>query len=561
MILHVINQQTITMSTLTTIEDVINRLQELEKDACQAEKQEIDSLKQSFYKLLRMEEKTTKDDNYEGRFKEIMSSIKQQRIVLVERQEEEEKLNLEKKNNILERLKKLIEAPEDAHETFAIFKQLQQEWQDIKDVPITFANEIQKNYQDLVEKFYDQLKLSNEFREYDFKKNLERKTQLCEAAEKLAESNDIIGTYNQLQELHKQYKEVGPVAKELREEIWVRFKKASTVINKRHQQFFEEKKEQELTNLDQKTVMCEIAESINENLPESPKEWEEKVEEITALQEKWKSIGFAPQKQNTAIYERFRKACDTFFNARKNFYSNFKNELQNNLEKKKALVEKVEELKTSTEWRATADSLISLQKEWKQIGPVPKRFTESLWKQFMDACNYFYDQKKANDNEKKNEEHKNLELKKAILEELTQLSNEEWTDNLKNRVHALASRWGQIGHVPFKEKDKVYKAYHELIEQLQKRINQHGVQKKLKQFKNNLKSEGNVQREKERLIRMYENMKNDLKTYENNLGFLTSTSKHGNTLLNDLNRKIEKLRTELEVVAKKIEMINNESEG
>lgn len=560
MILHVINQQTITMTTLTTIEDVINRLQELEKNACQAEKQEIDSLKQSFYKLLKMEEKTDKEDDNEARFKEIMNSIKQQRIVLVEKQEEEERLNLEKKNNIIERLKKLIETPEDAHETYTVFKQLQQEWQDTKEVPITVANEIQKTFQKLVEKFYDQLKLSNEFREYDFKKNLERKTQLCEAAEKLADNSDVIGAYNQLQELHKQYKEVGPVAKELREEIWTRFKKASTVINKRHQQFFEEKKEQELTNLDQKTVICEIAESINENLPESPKEWEEKVAEITALQEKWKTIGFAPQKQNTAIYERFRKACDTFFNARKTFYNSFKNELQSNLAKKKALVEKVEQLKTSTEWKTTADLLIALQKEWKQIGPIPKRFTESLWKQFVDACNYFYEQKKANDNEKKSEEYKNLELKKAIIDELTKLSNEEWTDNLKNKVHALASRWGQIGHVPFKEKDKIYKAYHELTEQLQKRISQHGVQKKLKQFKNNLKSEGNVQRERERLIRMFENMKNELKTYENNLGFLTSTSKHGNALLNDLNRRIEKLRTELEVVAKKIEMIDNDSE-
>ena len=398
------------------------------------------------------------------------------------------------------------------------------------------------------------LKLNNEFREYDFKKNLEIKTHLCEAAEKLADEEDVVSAFHQLQKLHQEFRDTGPVAKELRDEIWNRFKAASTAVNRRHQQHFEALKETEQHNLDQKTVICEIVEAIEYNELKTFSAWENKTQEVIALQNKWKTIGFAPQKMNVKIFERFRKACDDFFKS-------LKEGMNENLEKKKALCEKAEALKDSTDWKATADALTKLQKEWKTIGPVAKKHSDAVWKRFISACDYFFDQKNKATSSQRSVEVENMEKKKALIEKLSAIDENMDMEEASTLVRELMKEWNSIGHVPFKEKDKLYKQYHSLIDQLFDRFNINTSNKKLSNFRSNI---SNIQgsgpqslyREREKLVRAYENMKNELQTYENNLGFLTSTSKKGSSLLTELNRKVDKLKADLDLVLQKIKVID-----
>ena len=428
-------------------------------------------------------------------------------------------------------------------------------------VPQAKVNELWKNYQLYVEKFYDILKLNNEFREYDFKKNLEIKTHLCEAAEKLADEQDVVSAFHQLQKLHQEFRDTGPVAKELRDEIWNRFKAASTAVNRRHQQHFEALKESEQHNLDQKTVICEIVEAIEFDQLKTFAAWETKTQEVIALQNKWKTIGFAPQKMNVKIFERFRKACDEFFKKKGEFFKLLKEGMNANLEKKKALCEKAESLKDSTEWKETAEILTKLQKEWKTIGPVSKKYSDAVWKRFITACDYFFEQKGKATSSQRSVEQENLEKKKAIIARLTAIDETTDADEASKEVRELMKEWNGIGHVPFKEKDRLYKQYHGLIDQLFDRFNISASNKKLSNFKSSI---GNIQsggsqslyREREKLVRTYENMKNELQTYENNLGFLTTSSKKGNSLLTEINRKVEKLKSDLELVLQKIKVID-----
>lgn len=418
-----------------------------------------------------------------------------------------------------------------------------------------------KNYQLYVEKFYDILKLNNEFREYDFKKNLEIKTHLCEAAEKLADEQDVVSAFHQLQKLHQEFRDTGPVAKELRDEIWNRFKAASTAVNRRHQQHFEALKESEQHNLDQKTVICEIVEAIEFDQLKTFAAWETKTQEVIALQNKWKTIGFAPQKMNVKIFERFRKACDEFFKKKGEFFKSLKEGMNANLEKKKALCEKAEALKDSTDWKETAEVLTKLQKEWKTIGPVSKKYSDAVWKRFITACDYFFEQKGKATSSQHSVEQENLEKKKTIIAQLTSIDETTDADEASKEVRELMKEWNNIGHVPFKEKDKLYKQYHGLIDQLFDRFNISASNKKLSNFKSsigNIQSGGSqsIYREREKLVRTYENMKNELQTYENNLGFLTTSSKKGNSLLTEINRKVEKLKADLELVLQKIKVID-----
>ena len=567
------NDEKTLYSPKQTQEEVIERLTEINNNTCDADKQEIDYLKQTFYKLHKSEQDTARKnfieqggnpedftpapDPLEAKFKEIMSSIKEKRSVMAAEQEQEKEENLQKKLEILEKMKALTENTEDTGKIYNEFKQLQQKWNEIKQIPVGKINELWKTYQLYTEKFYDMVKLNNEFREYDFKKNLEQKTYLCEAAEKLAEEPDVVSAFHQLQKLHQEFRSIGPVAKELRESIWARFKAASSAVNRRHQQHFEALKEKEQNNLDQKTVICEIVESMEYDTFKTFADWEDKTQEILALQAKWKTIGYAPQKMNVKIFERFRAACDEFFKRKAAFFKSVKESMVENLEKKKALCEKAEALKDSTDWKETAEILTKLQKEWKNIGPVAKKHSDAVWKRFIGACDYFFAQKNKATSSQRSVEFENMAKKEEIIKQLAALDASGTTDETTSeQTRALMKEWNSIGHVPFKEKDRLYNEFHGLIDKLFDKLNISASEKKLSNFKSGLNKGDNLYRDREKLVRTYEGLKNDIQTYENNLGFLSSASKKGNTLVTEITRKIERLKGEMELVLKKIQAID-----
>ena len=567
------NDEKTLYSPKQTQEEVIERLTEINNNTCDADKQEIDYLKQTFYKLHKSEQDTARKnfieqggnpedftpvpDPLEAKFKEIMSSIKEKRSVMAAEQEQEKEENLQKKLEILEKMKALTENTEDTGKIYNEFKQLQQKWNEIKQIPVVKINELWKTYQLYTEKFYDMVKLNNEFREYDFKKNLEQKTYLCEAAEKLAEEPDVVSAFHQLQKLHQEFRSIGPVAKELRESIWARFKAASSAVNRRHQQHFEALKEKEQNNLDQKTVICEIVESMEYDTFKTFADWEDKTQEILALQAKWKTIGYAPQKMNVKIFERFRAACDEFFKRKAAFFKSVKESMVENLEKKKALCEKAEALKDSTDWKETAEILTKLQKEWKNIGPVAKKHSDAVWKRFIGACDYFFAQKNKATSSQRSVEFENMAKKEEIIKQLAALDASGTTDETTSeQTRALMKEWNSIGHVPFKEKDRLYNEFHGLIDKLFDKLNISASEKKLSNFKSGLNKDDNLYRDREKLVRTYEGLKNDIQTYENNLGFLSSASKKGNTLVTEITRKIERLKGEMELVLKKIQAID-----
>lgn len=558
--------------------EVVERLKQMAQTDEIGSRQELDTLKQIFYKLHKAATLEAYNayleaggdpntylpaiDPDEENFKAAMQTIKQKKAEQQAEQERQKTENLQKKLDIIERIKVMAATPEEANQAYNEFKELQAQWKEIKNVPADKANELWKNYQLYVEQFYDLLKLNSEFREYDFKKNLEIKTRLCETAEKLADEPDVISAFQQLQVLHQEYKETGPVAKDLREDIWTRFKNASTVINKRHQQHFEELKAKEEENLARKTELCEKIEAITTEGLKTFAEWDNQTKEIIALQTEWKTIGFAPQKMNVKIFERFRAACDNFFEKKAAFFKVLKDELNNNLARKKALCEQAEALKESTDWKATGDALVKIQKEWKTIGAVPKKYSETLWKRFIEACDYFFEQKGKATASTRSEEGENLIKKQGVIEQLKALA-EAGADNVAEQVRELTRQWNEIGHVPFKEKDKIYGEYRELLDKLYKELNISAARRRLTNFKNNLKNvvekEGNsLTRERDKLIRAYEAMKNEIQTYENNLGFLTSSSKSGNTLVNEMKKKVEKLKDELALLHEKIKTIEKE---
>ena len=567
--------------------EILERVREIAHGDETPQKEEVDYLKTAFYKLHIAEREAhikafidgggdpeqyqILPDSVEEAFKAEMGIIKEKRAKLFKEQEAEKQENLTKKLAIIDKIKSMITTPEEANKSYQEFKTLQQQWREIKNVPAEKANELWRNYQLYVEQFYDMLRLNSIARDEDFKKNLEAKTHLCEVAENLANEADIISAFHQLQKLHQEYREIGPVAKEQREEIWNRFKAASTVINKRHQQHFEGIRAREEDNLARKTVLCEKVEAIAAEENKGSGDWEKHTKQIIDLQTEWKTIGFAPQKMNVKIFERFRAACDDFFGRKAEYFKGLKDTFKENAEKKRALIEKAKALQDSTEWKATGDKLIALQKEWKTIGIVPKKLGDQLWEEFLGACNKFFEARKAAGAGQYSEEYANLDKKRDVIAKLKSIAEERLRvgeqsegmagENIQEKVQALVEEYNAIGHVPFKEKDKIYEEYHAVLDKLYKELNISVAKRRLNNFKQNLKQvaergENALDNERARLFRQYETIKQEVQTYENNLGFLNASSKKGNSLIDEMNRKVQKLKDDMNLVREKIKAID-----
>ncbi|WP_061869424.1 DUF349 domain-containing protein [Prevotella intermedia] len=571
-------EDTLANKVYNSKKEIVERVKTIADSEETPEKAEIDHLKTSFYRLHVAEREAQQKayleaggepekyqvlpDEEEEAFKAAMAVIKEKRQKAFLEQEDLKQENLKKKEAIIEKIKTMATTPEEANSNFQEFKVLQQEWKTIKPVPAEKVNELWRNYQLYVEQYYDLLNLNREAREYDFKKNLEKKTQLCEAAEKLADESDVISAFHQLQDLHQEYRETGPVEKELREQVWQRFKAASTVINKRHQQHFEEIRAEEEENLVKKTALCEKIEDIVKQERKNTSDWDSQSKEIIALQQEWKTIGFTPQKMNTKIFERFRAACDEFFTKKGEYFKELKEKYADNAKRKQELVEKAQALKDSTDWKKTSDKLIALQKEWKTIGMVPKRLGDQLWEDFLAACNHFFEARNAVHADERNEERENLAKKNEIIEKLKQLA-EGAVENLQEEMRKLTDEFNSIGHVPFKEKDKMFKEYHETLDKLYKTLNIKASRRRMDNFRNNLKKvaqrgENAIDNERGRLMRRFEQLKQEINTYENNLGFLNISSKKGNSLIDDMNRRVQKLKDELAETKQKIKTIDAE---
>jgi len=566
---------TTSIATFETEAEVVNRLKEISESDEEVTRQELDSLKSNFYRIHRQqadaaykkfiedggaaEEYAPEPDPEETTFKELMAVIREKRAAIAAALEQEREENYQKKLEIIDKIKALTENPDEINRGYNDFKELQQQWNDIKEVPADKATNLWKTYQQAVEAFYDTLKLSNELRAYDFKKNLERKTALCEAAEALAEETDIIVAFRKLQQLHQDFRETGPVASDLREQIWTRFKDASTVINKRHQEFFEARKQKEEENLTKKTAICETIEGFDLEGLKTFAEWNAISEKITTLQAEWKTIGYAPQKMNTKIFERFRAACDNFFTRKNEYFQTVRENLNQNYALKLELVEKAEALKDSTDWKATTDALVELQKKWKEIGTVPKKYSDQIWERFNAACDAFFAAKKEANKDVHTEQTANMEKKKAIIDTLAAIVPEEFEGDLRTKLREAQEEWNQIGHVPFKEKDKLYKLLREQMDRLYGFANEHAAKRRIDRFKESIKG-GNGGDVRSRLTRQLDILNNEIKTYENNLGFLTlsSKSKQGNALIEELNRKMEKLKADKEEVKAKLKALDEQ---
>ena len=571
-------EKTVVSTNKLSKEEILDNLATLVESTTETARNEVEALKQAFYKIHRNEIEELKntflknggeetdfvapEDETENKLKELLTIYKEKRAAILAEEEKVKAANYALKLQLIDQLKALTESQEDFNKLYNDFKEIQQKWKEIKNVPQEYVNDLWKNYQIYCEKFYDLIKINNQFRDYDFKKNLELKTSLCETVEKLQTETDVVSAFHQLQKLHQQWREIGPVAKDLRDELWNRFKTASTIINKRHQEHFETLKSKEQDNLEAKTAICEQIENIDFATLKSFKDWEDKNKEIISLQEKWKTIGFAPKKSNVKIFERFRTACDVYFNRKSEFYKNIKEEMEKNLALKKALCEKAEALKDSTDWKNTSEKLIALQKEWKTIGAVTRKHSDTIWKRFITACDYFFEQKNKNMSSQKNVEQTNLAAKIALIEKIKAIDESNHNEAI-SILKGYMAEWNAIGHVPFKEKDKIYKEYHEAIDNQFDRFRVDQSDRKMQAFRNNLNELGNGEKgkgklfnEREKLIRMYERMKNELQTYENNIGFLSISSKGGGGLFKEMELKIEKLKDEMALTIKKIEAID-----
>lgn len=562
-----------------TKDEIIEKLKNLTAQTEIPSRAEVESLKQAFYKLrsAAIEEQKAEfieagndaeafvpaPDPSEDVLKTFLSELKEKRASQAAAEENLKEENYNKKLQIIESIKNLTESSDDFNKLYKEFKDLQQGWNDVTSVPQSKEKELWKSYQIYTEKFYDLIKINNEFRDYDFKKNLELKNAICESVEKLIDDTDSVSAFHQLQNFHQQWREIGPVARELREEIWTRFKNASTAINKKYQTHFESLKGREEENLVEKTAICEALKNIDYSTLTSFKEWDEKSKEVIELQAKWKTIGFVPKKVNNQIFEEFRSLCDAFFEKKSEFFKGVRGEMDENLDKKRALTEQAKALKDSTDWKSTTDKLIAIQKEWKTIGPVPRKYSDAIWKEFVTACDYFFEQKKKNESSQKSEELDNLAAKKEIIEKIKNVDQSLDSSELIAKVRELADEWHKIGFVPFKEKDKIYKEFHQAVDAHYDRLKVDKTERRFESFKSNIKDISKqdnpkraLYRERDHLMHQYNKVKSDLQTYENNMNFLSISSKGASGLLKDVNNKIEKLKEEMELLVKKIEALD-----
>lgn len=568
------------VSGIYSREQIIERIKALLEMPVEEVKDEIDALKQLYYKQRKNEieeahrkydEKTDGEkgefqipfDSLEDTLKGLLNVFKEKKAAYIEAIEKEKEENLARKHAILDEIKGYLQDPDNIGKYYNDFKERQQAFKEIVNVPASAVSELWKNFQTYSENFYDLLKIHKELRDYDFKKNLEQKISLCEQAEALAENTDILDAFKTLQSLHEEWRGIGPVAKEMREEIWNRFKEASTVINKRHQQYFETIKATEQANEQSKIALCEEIEAIDLSSLQSFSAWDEMTKKVLDMQERWKAVGFASRKVNAQLFERFRKSCDLFFSRKADYYKSVKDTMSVNLEKKRALCEQAEALKESTDWRVVSDKLTQLQKEWRTIGAVPRKYSDTVWKRFTEACDYFFERKKQEFASKRSEEQDNLSAKQAVIEKLNAIDETLDKNEGLVQVRALMAEWAAIGHVPFKEKDKLRKQYQTALDSHFKRWNMKETRNRLDAFSNTVEelassdqAQNKLYRERERLMRAYEGLKNNLQTYQNNMGFLNVSSKSGNKMIEDLERKIEKLKDDMQLIAQKIGLID-----
>ena len=555
--------------------ELVDMMREVAARPIEEVKDEVQAIKAAFFALRREEtakEKeeflangneeadfTAKEDPDENNLKELLNVLKERRTEYNAAQEANREANLEKKRKIIALINEIANDPDNINRQFNRVKQLQQDFKDAGEVPATADTEVWKEFQRATERFYDVLKMNKELRDYDFKKNLELKQQLCEEAEALDEESDIVTAFRKLQELHNKWREIGPVAKELREELWARFKAASSAINKKYQTFFEDRKSKEKENADAKTELCEKIEQITTDDLKTYAQWDEVTKQIIALQEDWKKLGYASRKANAALFARFRKSCDDFFAKKAEFYKSMKEELSSNLAKKIDLCERAEALMDSTEWKEATDKFVEMQKEWKTIGPVVKKYSDSVWKRFIAACDHFFEQKKQQNVNVHAVEHENLKAKKDVIANL-KATIEEAGEEAAQKVRDLMDRWQEIGHVPFKEKDKIYAQYRELVDKAFETLNMRGSRPRGESsFSRGPRPSGNDRglSERDRLVRTYEQRMSELKTFENNMGFLTANTKSGNSLVQEMERRIARLKEEIAELEAKIKELDN----
>lgn len=566
--------------TASTREELLAALKLLVSQEIEDSKDEIEQIKQIFYRKVKteLEEKKRKfleeggeeidfkpeKDELDDQMKELLSEYKARKSAYTAKLEAERENNLLQKQHILERMKLLVDSNDDVSTHVNEFRELQKKWKTIGQVPQAQVNELWKLYSSYQDSFWDLIKINNELREYDFRKNLEIKQQLCDTAEKLADEEDVVSAFHQLQKLHEEWHETGPVSREFREEIWNRFKAASSVINKKHQGHFESIRKLEDDNLELKQALCEKLEALDFSSLTSYKAWDDATKTVITLQEEWRAIGFAPRKMNHRIFDRYRAACDKFFNAKAEFYKASKSVLTVNLDKKRQLCEQAEALKDNTDWKPTSDKLIQLQKEWKTVGPVAKKYSDELWKRFIGACDYFFEQKQKNTTDVRSVETENMTKKKEIIAAIQALDTvaDKEAPEILTQLREYIAAFNEVGHVPFRDKDKIYKEYRTAVDLMFEKLNVDANQRRLDNFRSNLKDmsnkgENKLLREREKLVRAYEHLKSEIATYENNIGFLTVNSKKGSGLIREMERKIEALKEEANLIEQKIGLIED----
>lgn len=569
-------------AVVLTKDAIIERLRSLaENDAADITAEELGRIKQQFYQLKTEEQRAAREtfiaeggdpeafepvlDPLEETFKQLFTVVKEKKAELRARQDAEREANLKVKREIIAELSAMSTDADNVNRHYARAKELQAQFLTVGEVPPTEASNVWKEYQEARERFYDQLKVNKELRDYDFKKNLAQKQLLCEQAELLNGETDVIVAFRRLQDLHDKWREIGPVSKELREELWTRFKDASALVNKRYQAYFEERKARELANEQAKEALCERVEALDFEPIKTYADWDNMTKIIMEAQADWKKIGFASRKANNALFTRFRAVCDRFFTLKSDFFKQMKETQADNLARKTALAERAEALKDSTDWRKTTDELVALQKEWRTIGAVPKKQSDAVWRRFMDACDAFFDAKKAATGSQRSAEQANLQAKQAIIDELRVIMGDNYDGDtslnaLTDKLAELRGRWQEIGHVPFKLKDVIYDEFRQLLRDVEKKYDLRQTRARRAEFEANVAgmagNPGKLNRERDRLVRALEAKRADLATYSNNLGFLSFKSKGGESMLREMERRMERLRDEIKSLEEKIELVD-----